>query len=248
MSEFLGVEPPDGPRFEELSNAIVRSMDAGLDPSRVEPGTRARGELSRLVGEWLRDTDGAGFIGAARRAGLAAPEVPPSLLANSLRAVLHAGYESVSRLLGNALVRLVANPALLAGVGDLVRLDGLVEELIRLDGPVQADARVATQDRVVGGEKIRRSEVVVLFLAAANRDPALFAHPDDVDPGRRRGVHVAFGRGAHACLGASLATSQLRAVLTALFESGLSLTPAAAPVFDLTATLRGPRSLPVLVS
>ncbi|MGC0314724.1 hypothetical protein [Kitasatospora acidiphila] len=41
MSEFLGVEAPDGPQFEELSNAIVRSMDAGLDPSRAEPGTRA---------------------------------------------------------------------------------------------------------------------------------------------------------------------------------------------------------------
>ncbi|GAB2722550.1 cytochrome P450 [Kitasatospora kifunensis] len=247
MSEFLGVASPDGPQFEELSNAIVRSMDAGLDPSRAEPGTQARGELSRLVGEWLRDTDGAGFIGAARRAALASPQVPPSLLANSLRAVLHAGYESVSRLLGNALARLVANPALLAGAGDPVRLDGLIEELIRLDGPVQADARVATQDRVVGAEKIRRGEVVVLFLAAANRDPGVFAHPDDVDPGRRRGVHVAFGRGAHACLGASLATAQLRAVLTALSGSGLSLTAAAAPVFDLTATLRGPHSLPVFV-
>ncbi|GAA1228896.1 cytochrome P450 [Kitasatospora nipponensis] len=245
MSEFLGVEAPDGPRFEELSNAIVRSMDAGLDPSRAEPGTLARGELSRLVEGWLRDSDGTGFIGAARRAALASPQVPPALLANSLRAVLHAGYESVSRLLGNALARLVADPALLAGAGDPPRLEGLVEELIRLDGPVQADARVATQDRVVGAETIRRGEVVVLFLAAANRDPDVFAHPDDVDPGRRRGVHVAFGRGAHACLGASLATSQLRAVLTALAGSGLHLTAAAPPVFDLTATLRGPHSLPV---
>ncbi|WP_107503343.1 cytochrome P450 [Kitasatospora sp. GP30] len=94
---------------------------------------------------------------------------------------------------------------------------------------------------------MRRGEVVVLFLAAANRDPGVFAHPDDVDPQRRRGVHVAFGRGAHACLGASLAASQLRAVLTAMSGSGLSLTAAAAPVFDLTATLRGPHSLPVFV-
>lgn len=247
MCEFLGVEAPDGPRFEELSNAIVRSMDAGLDPSRAEPGTRARGELSELVGEWLRDTDGSGFVGAAGRAALAAPEVPPALLANSLRAVLHAGYESVSRLLGNALARLVATPALLTGTGDPARLDALVDELIRLDGPVQADARVATEDRVVDGEKIRRGEVVILLLAAANRDPGVFASPDDVDPSRRRGVHVAFGRGAHACLGANLAASQLRAVLTALATSGLGFTPAAAPVYEPTATLRGLRSLPVSV-
>ncbi|ARF53562.1 cytochrome P450 [Streptomyces gilvosporeus] len=247
MCDFLGVEAPDGPWFEELSNAVVRSMDAGLDPSRAEPGNRARGELSRIVGDWLRDAGDDGFLGAARRASLGEPNVSAALLANSLRAVLHAGYESVGRLLGNALARLVAHPGLLPGPQDLSHRDALVDELIRLDAPVQADARVCTRDCVVGGEQIHRGDVVVLFLAAANRDPAVFPQPDEVDLNRRKGVHLAFGRGAHACLGASLATLQLRAVLAALAASGLGLTATEAPVYEPTATLRGLRSLTVAV-
>ncbi|MFI1094178.1 cytochrome P450 [Streptomyces sp. NPDC020917] len=247
MCDFLGVQAPDGPRFEELSNAIVRSMDAGLDPSRAEPGNRARGELSRIVGDWLRDAGDDGFLAAARRASLGEPSVPAALLANSLRAVLHAGYESVSRLLGNALARLVANPGLLPRPDDLSHLNSLVDELIRLDGPVQADARVCTRDSVVAGEQIHQGDVVVLFLAAANRDPDVFTQPDDVDLNRRKGIHLAFGRGAHACLGASLATLQLRAVLAALAASGLDFAATEAPVYETTATLRGLCSLTVAV-
>jgi len=91
MCGFLGVTAPDGPWLEELSNAIVRSMDAGLDPSRAEPGTKAKAELSRMVGEWLEVADEGGFIGAARAAHAQARDVSHAVLANSLRSVFHAG-------------------------------------------------------------------------------------------------------------------------------------------------------------
>ncbi|TGB15807.1 cytochrome P450 [Streptomyces palmae] len=247
MCEFLGVENPDGPWFEDISNAIVRGMDAGLDPSRAEPGTTARRELSRLVGGWIGDAGEEGFIGAVRRASAQEPSVSPELLANSMRAVLHAGYESVSRLLGNALARLVADPDLLSAVSAPSGFDALVDELIRLDGPVQADARVCVTDSSLADKEIRRGDVVVLFLAAANRDPAVFPHPDDVDLTRRKGLHLAFGRGAHACLGAGMAMLQLRAVLTALAESGLGFALAESPEYESTATLRGLSSLIVSV-
>ncbi|WP_432071216.1 cytochrome P450 [Streptomyces sp. AA1529] len=248
MCDFLGVAPPDGPGFEEMSNAIVRSMDAGLDPARAEPGTRARAELSRLVGEWLETAGEDGFLGAARAARAQAPEVSAAVLANSLRAVLHAGYESVSRLLGNALARLVDDPALLGRAMARNALDPLVDELLRLDGPVQADARVCVADSELGGRRIRPGEVVVLLLGAADRDPEVFADPDAVDLNRRRGAHLAFGRGAHACLGAGLATLQLRAVLSALHTAGIGFRAQGPAQYEPTATLRGLRALPVAVS
>lgn len=247
VCDFLGVQTPDGARFEAMSNAIVRSMDAGLDPERAAPGTRARADLSAMTAAWLRDTEGTGFLGAALKAHRKAPDVPEPVLANSLRAVLHAGYESVSRLLGNALARLVADPSLLAGAAGARRLDALADELVRLDGPVQATARVCVTDRTVNGHPLRQGDIVTLFLAAANRDPEVFPQPDEVDLGRRRGLHLGFGRGAHACLGASLAALQLRAVLTALADSGVALEAAAPPVQEATATLRGLVSLPVTV-
>ncbi|MFE9388446.1 cytochrome P450 [Streptomyces sp. NPDC006784] len=248
MCDFLGVAPPDGPWFEEMSNAIVRSMDAGLDPARAEPGTRARAELSRMVGEWLETAGEDGFLGAARTARAQAPDVSEAVLANSLRAVLHAGYESVSRLLGNALARLVDDPALLERAMAQNALDPLVDELLRLDGPVQGDARVCVADSELGGRRIRRGEIVVLLLGAADRDPEVFADPDAVDLTRRKGAHLAFGRGAHACLGAGLATLQLRAVLSALHTAGIGFRPQGPAEYERTATLRGLRALPVVVS
>ncbi|MEU2603370.1 cytochrome P450 [Streptomyces albus] len=247
MCDFLGVTAPDGPWFEEMSNAIVRSMDAGLDPSRAAPGNKARAELSRMVAEWLETAGPGGFLGAARSARERNPGVPMAVLANSLRAVLHAGYESVSRLLGNALARLVAEPGLPARAAAEERLDALVDELLRLEGPVQADARVCVAERELAGRRIRRGEVLVLMLGAADRDPEVFPEPDSIDLTRRRGVHLAFGRGAHACLGKGLATMQLRAVLEQLIEAELEFAPAGPAEYERTATLRGLRTLPVFV-
>ncbi|MEO3777227.1 cytochrome P450 [Micromonospora sp. B11E3] len=246
ITAFLGVPPPDGEQFEQWSNAIVRSMDAGLDPARAEPGNHARAELSRLVAGWLADADERGFLGAARRAART-EDVPVAVLANSLRAVLHAGYESVSRLLSGVLARLVRHPGLLAASATPHATEALLDELLRLDGPVQADARVCVDDSTVGGQPIRRGDVLVLFLAAANRDPAVFPDPDVVRLDRRRGLHLAFGRGAHACLGAGLASLQLREVLAALRAGGLRFTPAGPAAYEPTATLRGLAELPVSV-
>lgn len=255
ICDFLGVARPAGSSFEAMSNAIVRSMDAGIEPDRAEPGNRARAELSQIIADWLRaatDDDvnvafNGGFIGAAKRAHRCEPDVSDALLANSMRAVLHAGYESVSRLIGNVLARLVARPDVLTDAAFHHDLPPLVDELIRLDGPVQADARVCVSETTLGQERIARGEVVVLFIAAANRDPRTFVDPDEVRTTRRGAPHLAFGRGAHACLGARLGTLQLTAVLKALRGAGVSFAAAGPTVYDSTATLRGPRSIPVSV-
>jgi cytochrome P450 len=247
IAAFLGVEAPAGTAFEELSNAIVRSMDAGIEPGRAAPGNDARAELSRMIGEWMDHAEGEAFLAAAVRAGRTVPEVTPAILTNSLRAVLHAGYESVSRLLGNVLGRLSTADAMLLSVARHGEITALTDELIRLDTPVQADARVCVRDCTLGAQPIRRGDVVVLMLAAANRDPGVFPHPDVVDLSRRRGMHLAFGRGAHACLGARLGTQQLHAVLMALRTSGIYFVPAGAARHEPTATLRGLTELPVYV-
>ncbi|MGW7538455.1 cytochrome P450 [Amycolatopsis sp. NPDC054798] len=248
ISRYLGVQPPDGEEFECYSNAIVRSMNAGLDPSRAEPGNRARAELSELVAGWLADENETGFVAAASRARRLRPDISADLLANSLRAVLHAGYESSSRLLGAALLRLARRPGLLDLASGPDGADDLADELARLDGSVQADGRMCVADGELGGQRIRRGDVVIVLLAAANRDPAVFPSPDKVNPRPRRGLHLGFGRGAHSCLGAALVTLQLRTLFDCLRDNGITLTLAGCPVWEDTATLRGLTSLPVQVS
>ncbi|MFL6138247.1 MAG: cytochrome P450 [Frankiaceae bacterium] len=244
ISYVLGVAPPEGDEFEAVSNAIVRSMDGGLDPSRIEPGREARGRLSALLDGWAGAASDDGLLGYVtthrERYG-----VPAAVATNSVRAVLHAGYESASRLLGNAAAVLVRHPEMAPALRDPAVLDDAVEELVRLDAPVQADARACVSDTDLAGRRLRRGDVVVLLLGAANRDPAAFDEPDSFVPTRRPNRHLGFGLGAHACLGSHLARFELSAVLAAAVGSGRALVLAGDPEQEPTATLRGLLRLPV---
>ena len=93
-----------------------------------------------------------------------------------------------------------------------------VEELLRYDGPAFSVVRLATQDFNLGGKKIREGQAVHVLLQAANRDPAQFPHPDDLDVTRRPNHHLAFGYGTHICLGRWLARVQAQVTVGTLLR------------------------------
>ena len=241
ISYALGMRAPNGAEFEAVSNAIVRSMDGGLDPARVQPGVAARRTLAAWVERWMDEaSDGLlGYVGTHR----GEYDVSAALVANSLRAVLHAGYESVSRLLGNAVAVMVGQPEVLTACAR-VPVAAAVDEFVRYDPPVQADARGCVTDAEIAGHPVRRGDVVILLLGAANRDPAVFQQPDSFVPDRSPNRHLGFGLGVHACLGAHLARAVLHALLEALLTDDRMLVAAGIPVREPTATLRGLTSLP----
>lgn len=101
-----------------------------------------------------------------------------------------------------------------------------VEEILRLDSPVQLTARVARNDVEVAGTTIRRGELVVVYLAAANRDPAVFPDPHRFDIERpNAGKHLAFSGGRHFCLGAALARAEGEVGLRTFFDRFLMCAP-----------------------
>ncbi len=120
--------------------------------------------------------------------------------------LLIAGFETTIGLIGNGvralclhpdqLARLRAQPALIASA---------VDECLRWDGPIILTARVLHADVEFGGKVLPKDARVWGVLAAANRDPAVFPDPDRFDIARRPNEHLAFGGGAHFCLGAHLA-------------------------------------------
>ncbi|OAJ62844.1 cytochrome P450 [Paraburkholderia ginsengiterrae] len=103
-----------------------------------------------------------------------------------------------------------------------------VRELYRYDPAVQGIFRYAWQDTEFEGQLIRRGELAVLLLGAANRDPAEFASPNEIDLARAQGRSLTFGAGPHSCMGLSLARMQLESLLHALLQRMPDLQLAAA--------------------
>ncbi|RKT55029.1 cytochrome P450 [Saccharothrix australiensis] len=238
ITDALGVVPPDDHRFPEISADIVDSMDYALRPETVEPGRAARAALAELAGRWLDEpVPGRGVAGYLAVHHDTA-QVDATVLRNSLRVVLHAGYESASRLLGNALLACLDTPGSFEALADGAS-DTALHELVRCAGPVQAEARGCVADTEVNGHPVRRGEVVTILIAAANRDPRVFDDPDALRLDRRPRPHLGFGRGPHACLGAPLALLTLRTVLDALARQRRPPRLLTEPLFRRNATLRG---------
>jgi len=140
--------------------------------------------------------------------------------------LVFSGHETTTHLVGNGMLSLLDHPAELAKLGANPSLiPHAVEELLRYDGPVEVRRRLATTDVTLDGVPISRGSLVLLSVAAANRDPAHFPHPEDLDIARLENPHLAFGRGIHACLGASLARLEAEIAVTTLLRRmpGLAL-------------------------
>ncbi|GIL30197.1 cytochrome P450 family protein [Actinocatenispora comari] len=134
--------------------------------------------------------------------------------------LLAAGHETTAHLIGTATYRLLTAPdrlALLRAEPD--RLPGAIEELLRLDGPVQSTIPAWTTTEVRLGEvTIPAGQVVLAAVLAANRDPRRYAEPDRLDLDRPPAQHLAFGHGIHHCLGAPLARLEARIALRTLLD------------------------------
>jgi cytochrome P450 len=119
------------------------------------------------------------------------------------------------------------------------------EELLRGEAPVNHVMRVALDDLELGGEVIRRGELVTLWLRSANRDPDVFDAPDELRPDRSGPAHLAFGRGPHHCIAAVLGRLEVSALLGALAELVADAELAGAPRRMESSFLRGYRSVPM---
>jgi cytochrome P450 len=221
IAEMLGVEPEKRLVFKHWSDVIISGATGSGISNPLESGVLdAMAELRA----YLRP-----FVKARRRAPaddlisiLAAPQVEGEGLADYeiflfVLLLLIAGNETTTNLLGNAVDALLAHPDQLARVvADPTRVRALVEETLRYDGPVQFLTRRATRETTLHGRTIPAGASVVVLLGAANRDERRFPDPDRFDVGRDTRGHVAFGFGAHFCLGASLARLEAKAALDAL--------------------------------
>jgi cytochrome P450 len=163
--------------------------------------------------------------------------------------LLIAGHETTANLIGNGLLALLRHPDELARFRAEPDLDRTaIEELLRYDGPVQMVERTTLEDVDIDGVTIPRGRVVVLCVSGANRDPAVFRHPNRLDLARDPNPHLAFSAGHHFCLGASLARVEARIALGQLIRRFPDLRATHKPRWRPSFTIRGLRELPVALA
>ncbi len=137
----------------------------------------------------------------------------------TLRGLLTAGFETTMGLIGSMVLGLLQNPdqmAMLRASPDLV--PNAVEEFLRWEAPLHAHYRYLTTDWEVDGERMSPGERVLALIAAANRDPDLYDHPDQIDVDRPDIKHLSFGGGRHLCLGAPLARMEAQVAIRELLR------------------------------
>src|ERR1700749_5110853 len=165
-----------------------------------------------------------------------------------VRSFLSAGIDTTVYGLGNALYCFANHPeqwTILRENPNLIR--GSFEEVLRFEAPVQTFFRTTTKAVDVGGVQIGDGEKVLLFLAAANRDPRRWDRPDSFDVRRRAAGHMAFGTGIHGCVGQAVARLESEVLFGALTKRVAAIEFTGEPQRRLNNTLRGLDSLPLRI-
>ncbi|WP_124272154.1 cytochrome P450 [Streptomyces sp. ADI96-02] len=217
ICELLGVPDLDRDTFRTLSNGIVT-------PTPQQRAGDPVGAMSAYLVELIdakRRTPGDDLLSALIRTrdeggdGLSGDE-----LVGMAFLLLVAGHETTVNLISNGVRALLDHPRQLALLrADPGLLDGAVEEMLRYDGPVETATFRFTREPVrVGSTLVPRDEPVLVALASGDRDPERFPAPDVFDIRRAPQGHLAFGHGAHYCLGAPLARMEARIAIGALLE------------------------------
>jgi cytochrome P450 len=132
-----------------------------------------------------------------------------------------AGAETVTKLIGAAMVTFAKNPDQWRKlIDDRSKIPAAVEEILRYDGPVHYNVRFTMKDAPLHGTTIPAGKPVFLMKAAANRDPRAFtdAHVFDIDRDRTEAQNLGFGYGIHSCLGAALARMEATIALDRLLD------------------------------
>ncbi|HWU24041.1 MAG TPA: cytochrome P450 [Nocardioides sp.] len=237
IAELLGVPASYVGELRAWSQAIVRMYEPAPSAEVVDAAVRAATEFAGLVAE----------LADARRTSpaddlitdLVGTELSDDEVVAAAVLLLNAGHEASVNVFGNGLVAMLRR-----GLRPAADVPATVEEMLRFDSALQLFERTATENVEVGGVTVEEGQKIAVLLGSANRDPEVFAAPDEFRVDREANPHVAFGVGVHFCLGAPLARMELAESVAALFAAGRGLELAGEPESRGTFVLRGYHRVP----
>ena len=209
IASLLGIDGAREKEFIAWSSQIAEfigtptpSIEVAL---RAQEGLAAMNEYFQELLEERRARRADDLIGQL----IAAREADGNMTERELLAqcctLLFAGHETTRNLLGTGMLHLMQTPEQCQAIRDTPGLmQSALRELLRYDSPVQFTGRIVTCDIELHGHQMRKGDLVIPLIGAANRDPSRFSEPNRLDFSRNEGNHLSFGYGAHMCLGAML--------------------------------------------
>jgi cytochrome P450 len=251
IAQILGVPECDADDFRRWSEAGVRIMDFSPTPGGVVDAVKSMVAMAALRRYFLNQFAHGGLKGTGTVLGrLLEHNSDGSLTDEQLFLIaihlLIAGNETTTNLLGGMFDTLARNPDqydMIRADPDLIPL--AVEEQLRVTTPIQNLYRYTRADYEIAGVTIPKGSRVLLLFGAANRDPLAFEEPDQYRADRNPRLHVAFGYGAHMCLGAPLARMEAQAVLRELVSRVSRIEAFGETTWSRHSSLRGPLRLAV---
>ncbi len=261
VMQILGVPPEDEPRMQMLTQQLFGGQDKDLSGSGMDNMTPEQ-VVQLVAGAVKTFEDYFATLAEDRRvnptedvasvianATVDGKPLPPRDMAGYYIIVATAGHDTTSASTAGAMMALANDPEQFAKVkADRSLLPGIVEEAIRWTSPVQHFMRTAAEDVEMGGQSIKAGDWMMINYVAANHDPAQFDDPRRFDAGRSPNRHLAFGAGAHQCLGLHLARLEMRILFEALLDRIESVEPAGEARRATSTFVGGLKSLPLRIT
>lgn len=250
ISRLLGIPKEAQQQLHQWTNVLSRILDPLVSLKEYEAMNKATEEIQEYLATLISEREKNPQEDLISNL-LAAKEQNDRLSSKEILAIctilFGAGEETTGNTIGNGMLALLQHPNQMKQLKmEPLLIQSAVEEIIRYDSAIQMLTRIATDNLEIGNQTIKANEKIVLCLGAANRDPAQFSNPDQLNINREPNQHVAFADGIHYCLGAALARAEAQIAINTLLQQlpGLKLVSNQLE-WKKSIVIRGLKALPV---
>ncbi len=208
IADFFGLPVENLDDIKRWARATELMMDPLKDESAVEEAQTGRNEFAAFLQDQLKDRAANprdDLLTGLMKAEADGDRLSPADVISSAIIMIVAGHATSVNMIGNGMLTLLRHPDQLEMLKKDPDLAGrAVEELLRWEPPGQIGHRFALEDVTYRDWTFKKDDLILLIVAAANRDPAEFENPETLDITRKKNNHLSFGAGIHACIGAPL--------------------------------------------
>ena len=220
IGNMLGVAPKDRDTLLRWSDDMLKALGSP-DPTLLDGAATAFVEYTEYINPVFEDrrardtTDD--LVGVLCHAEIDGDSLDNDSLVHETLLILIGGDETTRHVISGGFEELLAHPDQQARLAaDPSLMPGAIEEMLRWVSPIKNMARAATRDIEFEGATIKKGQELILLYPSANRDAAVFDDPETFDITRSPNPHMAFGFGAHFCLGNQLARLELKVMIERL--------------------------------